>query len=77
MDDFKMQVDLETTRVLELDNNKIYAKRFGEHGFWKLNLDKGQLPERLLGAYTTADHALAAAKIWAEEKKRTVVAEHV
>lgn len=44
------------TRVFELSNgNKLYAKQTDPYGFWYLNLDKGQLPEKFQGAYSTYD----------------------
>lgn len=43
-------------RTFELSNgNKLYAKQTDPYGFWYLNLDKGQLPEKFLGAYSTFD----------------------
>lgn len=40
--------DLSKTRVFELENgNKLYAKQTDPYGFWRLNLDKGQLPDWL------------------------------
>lgn len=48
--------DLSRTRIFELDNgNKLYAKQTDPYGFWYLNLDKGQLPDRFKGAYSTWD----------------------
>jgi hypothetical protein len=43
-------------RVFELENgNKLHAIQSDPYGFWTLHLDKGQLPERFLGQYTTWD----------------------
>lgn len=77
MDPFSLQPDLETTKVIEMDKNKMYIKRVGAHGFWRLNLDKGQLPDHMLGDYTSADRAIEAAKLWIEVKKRSIVSTQV
>lgn len=43
-------------RMFELDNgNKLWAVQSDPYGFWQLHLDKGQLPERFQGHYTTFD----------------------
>ena len=43
-------------RVFELENgNKLHAVQSDPYGFWSLHLDKGQLPERFQGQYSTWD----------------------
>lgn len=73
-DPFSLQPDLETTRIIELENNKVYVKRDGQFGHWFINLDKGQLPQKYRGAYTGAPQALAAANRWISEKNKTIAA---
>lgn len=37
--------DMSRTRVFDLENgNRLIAKQTDPYGFWRLNLDKGQLP---------------------------------
>lgn len=43
-------------RLFELENgNKLWAVQSDPYGFWALHLDKGQLPEKFQGQYSTWD----------------------
>lgn len=54
--DYTLDDQFERKRSFDLSNgNKLYAERTDPYGFWRLHLDKGQLPERYLGYYTTWD----------------------
>lgn len=72
--------DLGNKRSLTLENgNKIYFERKDPYGFWYIHYDKGQMPEKLRGAYTSYDRAklavdsyLANLKPEKKEKKKEV-----
>jgi hypothetical protein len=61
-------------RTYELDNgNKLYAERKDPFGFIELHLDKGPLPERLLGKYTSYDEADRAIQQYLSARSREVL----
>lgn len=52
--------DLGSKRSLTLENgNTIHFERTDPYGFWYVHYDKGQMPEKLRGAYTSYDRARA------------------
>ncbi|SHH46736.1 hypothetical protein [Bradyrhizobium erythrophlei] len=63
MFDYDVTGEEGNTRVTEIDNgNKITAARDLQYGFWTLSLDRGALPEKYKGSYTTheaVDRAIA------------------
>lgn len=65
--------DLGRVRVIELDNNKIYMKQKDPYGFIYVNFDKGQVPEKLKGAFTDFIYAERAIEAYLTEKGRAPV----
>lgn len=57
----------------DLGNNKLIAEPKDPHGFWWVHFAKGQVPEKLQGAYTTIHQLEKAVEGYLEEKKREVV----
>jgi hypothetical protein len=50
--------DLRNKRSIELTNgNKIHFERSDPYGFWKVHYDKGQVPVKLQGQYTSFEQA--------------------
>lgn len=69
MEDFVTHDEDLDNRFVTLENgNKIHIKRTDPHGFWRVNYDKGQLPEHLTGLYTSYDKALEAVQKYTEER---------
>jgi hypothetical protein len=65
--------DLLDRRYIDFGDNTIYATQEDPYGFWHLSLDKGQLPERYRGSYTTWGDCERAAQIYLRERgERTV-----
>ncbi len=63
--------DIGRHRIYKLENgNKIHIKATDPYGFWYINLDKGQLPEKLKGAYTTLEMARKDIERYLAEKGR-------
>lgn len=61
--DIEKSKDLGNKRSLTLENgNKIHFERTDPYGFWKVHYDKGQVPEKLKGNYTSFDIAMVAVK---------------
>jgi hypothetical protein len=68
--------DIPNVRIVELENkNKVYFKRKDPYGYWYMNMEKGQLPEHLRGAYTTYTKALSELNLYLQDSNRQVVAE--
>ena len=67
--------DLSKIRTIELDNgNMLIVENKDPYGFWYVHYEKGQLPKRMQGAYTTWEYALAAVKRYLAEKDEPIVA---
>jgi len=62
--------DLMRHRKLILKNNVIHFKQDGQYGLWTVNFDKGQVPERLKGQYTSPQLALDAVNVYLRDKNR-------
>lgn len=60
--------DLPNVRQYDLGNNKINIERHNPFGFWKLKLERGQLPEKYRGWYTSVDDARKAVLDYLHEK---------
>lgn len=54
---------------ITLPNNTVHIRCEDPYGFWKISLEKGQLPEKFKGEYTTLTQAIRAAETWCSEKK--------
>lgn len=66
--------DLSGHRIWILDNgNKIHFVKHDPYGFWTLNYDKGTVPIRLTGQYTSFPEASRHALAYLTEIERTVV----
>jgi hypothetical protein len=70
MEDFETSRDLGKIRTTDLGNNKIHVKQKDPYGFWFINFDKGQVPEKLKGAYTDFVMAERAVNAYLAEKGR-------
>lgn len=65
-----------THRVLELeDGQKIHIKSTNPYGLWKINFNKGQLPDKLKGEYTSYEYALRDVTLYLNQKERKLVKE--
>lgn len=63
-----------STKTFELDTgNTIYAERRNPYGHIHLHFDKGPLPEKLQGAYTSYDEAEKAINRYLADKKKTAI----
>ena len=61
----------ENIRVIETNGAKIFLTRKDPYGFWFISFEHGQLPDKLTGAYTSAELAAADVdKYIAEHKTR-------
>lgn len=59
-------------RKIELENNTVHIRSEDPFGFWYISLQKGQVPEKLKGAYTTFDQALRDVNYWLKNKKEPI-----
>lgn len=67
--------DIPNIRAIPLPNgNTMYAKRDEQFGFWRFNLDKGQIPQWLKGSYTSLSDAQKAIDKYMNELKEPVKA---
>lgn len=73
MDEYSYPTHSEKTRVIELDNNKVYLKQKDPYGYWYVNFDKGQMPENLKGAYTDYDYAYKSVVNYLNANNRKIV----
>lgn len=72
-----MQIEERDDRVrtYDLGNNKAFIKQTDPYGFIYITLERGQLPDKLQGAYTSYDYAERDLKRYLQDKKRKVVEE--
>ena len=63
--------DAPKDRMIKLKNNALHIKQEGMFGHWFVFFDKGQVPERLRGAYTSASEARKEAMAYLSSKGRT------
>jgi hypothetical protein len=62
----------DTTTKIKLDKNTLNIQSDPlHHGFWTLSLDRGALPERYRGKYTSRVLAMADAKAYISERPST------
>ncbi len=59
-------------RKIEIENNTVHIKCEDPYGFWYISLSKGQVPEKLKGAYTSFDQALREVNFWLKHKKEPI-----
>jgi hypothetical protein len=65
--------DLSKTRTLTLQGgNAINITSTDPFGFWYISWERGQLPEYLRGAYTSASEAEKAVNVYLAEKGKDV-----
>lgn len=65
--------DKSRIRTFELENgNKLYAKQTDPYGFWRLNLDKGQLPSWLDQDFNEWGQVLRAVERYGHERKQII-----
>ena len=61
------------SRKIELDNNTININCEDPYGFWYISIAKGQIPDKLKGAYTSFDQALRDVNVWLKDKKEPYI----
>ena len=68
---FKLPYDetSENSRVVETNGAKIFLNRKDPYGFWYVKFERGEVPEVLSGAYTSAELAMSAINKYLEEHK--------
>ena len=49
----------ENQRVIETNGAKIFLNRKDPFGFWYIKFERGEMPDILTGAYTSAELAIA------------------
>lgn len=60
-----------THRVLDLeDGQKVHFRATNPYGLWSIHFNKGQLPEKLKGEYTSYEYALRDVLTYLGEKDR-------
>jgi hypothetical protein len=65
-------------RKIEMDNgNTCHIRCQDPYGFWYISLERGNLPERMKGSYTSFDLALRAVNMWLKDKPEPYIAETV
>jgi len=70
--------DVPKVKEFVLDNgNKIYIKADGPSSFFRINYDKGQVPAKLTGAYTSYYFAVRAMEQYLASVGRTIVSSNV
>lgn len=58
----------------DLDNNTVYIKAKNPHGFYWVSLKRGNLPEKLKGAYTSRFSAEKEVRGYYEDQKNRTLA---
>jgi hypothetical protein len=65
--------DKSKIRTFELENgNKLYAKQTDPYGFWRLNLDKGQLPDWLDQDFNEWGQVLKAVARYSTQREQAI-----
>ncbi len=59
MQDFESAPETRRRQVELPNGNKYHIECRDPYGFWFIHMDKGQIPDRLSGAYTSADQAVS------------------
>lgn len=72
MVDNESDKDYSRVRTLDFGTNRIHIECTDPFGFWYIKIERGQLPEKLRGAYTEFDKAEAAVKHYLAEKGKTL-----
>jgi hypothetical protein len=66
--------DLPSIRTIEFEGNKMTIQRTDPFGFWYLHLNRGQLPAKLRGAYTSPDLATKDVLRYIDDKGKKLAA---
>jgi len=64
--------DLSNDRTLKLDNNTVHIRKSDPYGFWSISMERGQIPHKLKGHYTSFTEAEKAIMHYLNEKGREV-----
>lgn len=64
--------DLASVRIFQLDNNKVIVEKDHQYGFWSIKFEKGRMPDKLTGMYTSFSEAEKAVKSWLDMKNKEV-----
>lgn len=65
--------DMSKTRVFELENgNKLIAKQTDPYGFWRLSLEKGQVPQWLDQSFNEWGQVLKAVERYGRERQLAI-----
>ena len=54
-------------KTIETNGAKIFLKCTDPYGFWYVSFEKGPVPEKLAGAYTSSDNAQVAINSYLEQ----------
>jgi hypothetical protein len=60
-------------RRVKIENNTIHIRCEDPYGFWKVSLEKGNLPDYLKSSFTSFDQALRNVNIWLKTKKEAFI----
>lgn len=56
-------------RMVTLNGANVWLKKDPRFGFWKIQLEEGQIPQALTGSYTSSGDAFQAAKAYYENEE--------
>lgn len=62
-------------KIVMSNGNFVWIECRDPYGFWYISLEKGKLPDKLTGSYTTFDMALRDVNQWLRDKKEPIVYE--
>lgn len=70
--------DLDTNRVIVVNSGeRVTVRKDNQYGFWTLHLEKGQLPARYRGKYTSYSDAKKDLVIYLQSKLKHIKAEEM
>lgn len=64
--------DTPNMHVIRIDHNKLILERTDPYGFWVIHYEKGQLPEKLKGSYTSYEEAKKAVTLYLLSIKKKI-----
>ena len=71
----KSDKDLSNDRTMKLNNNMVHVYKQDPYGFWFVKLEKGQIPDKLKGAFTSFYEAEKAVTYYYRDEKGRQVKE--
>lgn len=77
-EDFDPDRDLKTERYIHLnDKSKVTVRKDDVYGFWSLHLEKGRLPDKWRGKYTSYQAAKKDLELLLKQKLKYIVQEEM